>query len=154
VVGVKDSDPKGFVEHWNGRYWSIVAKLLRASGVAALSPREVWVTGDQIGHWNGKNWRISRVPKEGHLLDVDTLSANDVWAGGRTSSDSLLLSHWNGSRWVAARIPRIRGVYSEAWDIATVSHTNVWAVGYRDTGATATSGAPIDKSILLRYGCS
>jgi hypothetical protein len=131
AVGTNDSDLRGFVEHWNGQRWSVVTRLLLADGVEAISRHDVWATGKEIGHWNGRDWRVIRAPvlKVGQLRDVAAVSATDVWAGGRTTGDKLLLVHWNGSRWSASRTPNIRGVFSEVDGIAAVSHRNIWAVG-------------------------
>jgi hypothetical protein len=44
-VGTNDSDLRGFVEHWNGKRWSIVARLLNAYGVEAGSGPEHRLAG-------------------------------------------------------------------------------------------------------------
>lgn len=103
--------PSGFVEHWNGRQWSLVA--VPPSGeydvVQAISPRDVWVAS----------------------------VAGDPWAAGQSGSPAAMpggagVIHWDGSRWTAAQqgIATPDSVYALA-----AAAGSAWALAY-DHGVT------------------
>jgi hypothetical protein len=83
------------------------------TGVAALSPRDVWAVGyvqrlgsvngtgqsgtrPLIEHWNGVRWQVIKIPAAPNtaLSAVAAASAHDVWAVGSGAA-----WHWDGRRW-------------------------------------------------------
>lgn len=103
--------PTGFVEHWDGHRWSVVA--VPSSGeydmVQAISPADVWVTS----------------------------VAGDPWAAGPAGSPAAMpgganVIHWDGRQWMVAQqgIARSASVYTLA-----VAAGTAWALTY-DHGAT------------------
>jgi hypothetical protein len=115
----EDGQPKGVVEHFDGRGWSIVrtAKgrgLTPLRAISAVSPSDIWAVGQKkpstaenreqpalIEHWNGSQWSL--VPSgdlHGSLTGVAALSATDAWAVGAGVS-----AHWNGTTWTAVPFP-------------------------------------------------
>jgi hypothetical protein len=67
-------------------------------------------------------------------LGVSALSANDVWAVGGDSGNTLV-EHWNGSAWSIVASPNAGGS-SYLTGVAAISVNDVWAVG-----ASFVSGA-------------
>jgi len=130
------------IEHWNGKRWRVVPDpepLTDLSGVAALSPHDVWLVGylntfkhDQTGirmlveHWNGRTWRrvATPHPKNRLLQSVAASSPSDIWAVG-----GPLLLHWNGVAWkqVAYESPPAHRYSIDA--VAALSADDAWAVG-------------------------
>ena len=99
----------GFIEHWNGTQWSIVSTsspptTVTLNGVAASSPKDVWVVGGSytgptvdgwrplIEHWDGTQWNSISTPPtplQGGLLEgVTVLSPNTVWVVGASRAGS------------------------------------------------------------------
>jgi uncharacterized membrane protein len=62
----------------------------------------------------------------GELNGVASISANDVWAVGGSSSGTLTM-HWNGQAWKAVNSPNAAGNTLTA--ASALSSTDVWAVG-------------------------
>ena len=98
------------VEHWDGSAWSLVPARLygELSGIAALSPTNVWTVGIAEFADSGKRFR----------------------------QQNTLVLHWNGSVWKRVRSPNPavanppgsrdqNGLY----DVAAASPQSVWAVG-------------------------
>ncbi len=100
------------VEHWNGAAWSVVASPNVAgapgsflSGVAVVSPRDVWAVGyvsasqttALIEHWNGVKWRIVAGPtgtKESRLNAVVHVPGTaTAWAVGEMGGFTLTEFH-------------------------------------------------------------
>lgn len=98
-----------FVEHYDGRTWSVVPSPNAGLGwnilfgVVALAPNNVWAAGyytqqvnstrptkTLIEHWDGTSWKIVPSPNIGphsvyqsnELWGITAVSANDVWAFG------------------------------------------------------------------------
>jgi hypothetical protein len=115
-----------FVEHWNGKVWSMVPAPSIGKGgtglasVAATSRGDLWAAGTAsagpigayserpiIMRWSGSAWKILRLPAQfaGLFIQLDCLTArnpDDVWVGGvaATPKDSgPLIGHWDGSSW-------------------------------------------------------
>jgi hypothetical protein len=151
LVGGPDAEP--------GYYGNIVW------GVSARTPSDAWAVGVQATetsndtlalHWDGQSWTAVPTPnpwpecQDGDILwsgnalaSVAAVSANDVWAvGTECYSADAIIEHWNGSSW--SLVPGARhkdGFDSTAalYDVAAISSSNVWAVGYRGTDySTAT----------------
>jgi hypothetical protein len=136
------------VEHWNGRYWKVVAtphlrSAARLSGVAALSGDDVWAVGSVGGsplseHWDGRRWRVVEMHREGELAAVDGTSRDDVWAVGGQGLCCLLVDleplamHWNGRRWKEVAAEEYEAQFRQ---IDVVSATEAWATVDADRGA-------------------
>jgi hypothetical protein len=158
--GMQGTDGKALAERWDGSSWQQVAmptpsgaNEVRLTGVAAVSPNDVWAVGSWAGtgtgegyaslteHWNGSSWTIVPSPRPGYnrwLSGVVALSASDVWAVG-TYGQSVsglahfrtLALHWNGTKWTRVTSPRPGGhsANSRLFGVAAVSPRSVWAVG-------------------------
>jgi hypothetical protein len=118
------------------------------SGVAALSPSNVWGAGGVISttgtyhtliaHWNGSTWL--RVPspspstRYNYLVALAALSANDVWAVGHHLSEqnslNTLTMHWDGTHWSVVPSPNLPTTFSALFSLAAITSNDVWAVGY------------------------
>jgi hypothetical protein len=117
------------------------------SGLAVLSDRDVWATGDQINgstmtlteHWDGTSWSVvpspNPFPKFSYLAGVAAVASNDIWAvgyGARADFNTLAL-HWDGSAWTSVQIPTLDNFDSFLTAVSAVSSNDVWAVGFTDT---------------------
>src|SRR5512140_176002 len=101
--------------HWNGVQWTRVptAWVGELSGVAAVSPTNVWAVGYYYGqssyqpmiqHWDGTQWSLAWNPQiPGRLDGLAALSASDIWAVG--SSNGSLAARWNGTQWNVVSTP-------------------------------------------------
>lgn len=118
------------------------------TGVAAVSPSDVWAVGGSGGrysnglrntlveHWDGSSWSVVASPNPGsglnELTGVAAGGPDDVWAVGYTSDGGdprTLIEHWDGRRWnvVPSPNPGTGGNYLYA--VAAVGADDVWAVG-------------------------
>jgi hypothetical protein len=115
-----------FVEHWNGKVWSVVAAPsigkvgTELAQIAVTSDGDLWAVGTAsagpigayserpiVMRWSGSAWKILRLPAQfaGLFIQLDCLTArnrDDVWVGGvaATPKDSgPLIGHWDGSSW-------------------------------------------------------
>jgi hypothetical protein len=125
----------------------------RLDGVAGISQSNVWAVGSAsrpdgshrgwILHWNGSAWKEMATPTpagaDALLKDVVALSANNVWAVGRTEKGALassqtLILHWNGTKWSVKASPS-PGTSGQLDAITALSANDIWAVGaYTDGG--------------------
>jgi hypothetical protein len=115
---------------WNGTKWSQVPSPSPGpidnslNGVTAVSPTDVWVTGDYcapkcgghvrtlIMHWNGTAWTTVSSPDPGNinfLTGVAATASGNAWTVGGTCLTSVcgtntnaLVLHWNGSAWTVS----------------------------------------------------
>jgi hypothetical protein len=115
VGGVGVTGPDGapsqqpFAIHWNSAQWAEVATPAPATssaafaftGVAALSPNDVWGVGNNAGrafieHWDGSNWSTSGTPPlgaRGNTLEGITRSGTtSMWAVGDNNPTSGLIT--------------------------------------------------------------
>jgi hypothetical protein len=163
AVGSHTSEVGALAEHWNGSSWQQVAvpspsgaKSVSLSGVAEVSPANVWAVGEWFGkrkdawgedastlveHWDGSSWTIiPSLPPRGSatLSAVAPLSATNIWAVGgyETHPGGLsrtLVLHWNGTAWkrVASPHPGSGQKYSDSSlsGVAAISSKSAWAVG-------------------------
>jgi hypothetical protein len=130
-------------------------------GMTALTQTDVWAVGVQATftsndplaiHWNGTSWTAVPTPtpvpdcEDGNiqwagnsLNAVDGVSARDVWAvGGTCYGMNTLLEHWDGTEWSmvpGASQPKGDGDWATLSGVTAISSSNVWAVGYRSSGA-------------------
>jgi hypothetical protein len=171
VVPPGASPERALIVHWNGRRWQKVAlpRLGRRggdlSGVAALSPHDVWAVGTRpccgpvvnqfgvlIEHWNGRRWRVVPGPngRDEAMLDaVVGLGRRNVYAvgnvlhgGGQSPSSSALIEHWNGRRWRTQRHPRANPGY-ELLTVATDRAHHLWTAGDWKGPGRSFCGGPV-----------
>jgi len=132
--------------------------LLDAS---AVSPTDVWAVGESYGpsgssslilHYDGSTWSVANSPSPSGfdvLNAVSAVSSTDAWAVGQSGDPGLpepgrqaLIEHWDGSAWSV--VPSPTTAQDEILvDVAAVSSTDAWAVGYTYSGYT--------PSIVLRW---
>jgi uncharacterized protein (TIGR03118 family) len=141
-ITISDS-PKPFIAHWNGTSWSIIdsPKLPKNSfltGVTAPASNNAWVVGNTFGkatglveHWDGTKWSLVSSPAFTNVVAsaISADSSTDVWAFGlsnATGGPEAL--HFDGSTWTAIPAATSRFGFSVG-GLATLSPTNVWAVG-------------------------
>ena len=93
------------LEHWDGKRWALVAlpslpgRSSIFTGIAAVSPHDVWVVGHDQGsngkyaaivlHWNGSRWSTLRSPTVpraavfgGVMLNGVSATAAGAWIAG------------------------------------------------------------------------
>jgi hypothetical protein len=155
AVGYTYSDDGNdtLVERWNGSSWSIVPSPNRAAqnwllATKAFGANDVWAVGSNnvpntlffetmVQHWNGTSWSIvpspSPDPFESHLLALDGVASDDLWAVGYTqaSPDAIrapLAMHWDGFNWQVTSIPPVNDSGLEG--IVAIASDDVWAVGF------------------------
>src|SRR6266568_2808374 len=121
------------------------------SGVAVLSPCDVWAAGFDLSggayqtlieHWNGFSWAQVDSPDPGSgnnfFNSVRAASASSVWAVGSASdgtSSKTLIEHWNGTVWNTVPSPSPGNAFNELYGVRVVSANDAWAVGdYADGG--------------------
>jgi hypothetical protein len=124
-----------FFEHFDGTRWQTVPgptgdfseDPVEVTGLAALSPDDVWAVGTQnpegtgepgslnlAANWNGKTWTAVPTPDLGTsvsqsdvMTGVTAVSANDVWASGVESTGCQAAGARGGSRSAADRHPPV-----------------------------------------------
>ena len=148
------------VEHWTGSSWSVVSSpnpskdplygTNQLYDVRAFASDDVWAAGWQwvpagsaplVEHWDGRSWKVSKTPSSGFLQTValDGTSSNDIWAVGygytfSSGGDQSLVMHYDGSRWSVVPTP-VLSIDNYLNDVAAISPTDVWAVGYSRTSS-------------------
>jgi hypothetical protein len=114
----------------------------RVNKVTALSPSNVWTVGQQtqenlsqIQHFDGTKWTQVPSPhsRNGEVLNsVKAISAKSIFAVGATlgkkNKPAPLIEHFDGSAWRVMAAPRVAG--GELIDLAIVSASDIWAVGF------------------------
>ncbi|HEX9989870.1 MAG TPA: S-layer homology domain-containing protein [Chloroflexia bacterium] len=153
--------------------WQVVSSPNHGRGsntlysVSAISPSDIWAVGwryDSVNsneatltlHWNGNRWDLIASPSlsssYNELYGVTAISASDVWAVGRyhdyiDNVTKTLILHWDGTKW--SHIPGPNpGSYNYLASVSAVSSTDVWAVGYYDTGQP---GDDVRHGMLLHW---
>ncbi len=142
---------------WNGSRWRQLwlRKPILISAIAAFSPRDVWVFGDDNGpavdRWDGHRWHFSWAPAFG--ARVSALSPSDIWSAGARGirkQRTLVLSHWAGGSWRLIRLPRVSakaGDYLARPSVLALSDTEVWV----SAEITARDGIHLVRPVLLRW---
>jgi hypothetical protein len=67
------------------------------------------------------------------LEGIDAAANDDVWAVGRLSPTpyyQTLTEHWDGASWSVVPSPNLGGLTNDLEDVAAVSATDAWAVGW------------------------
>jgi hypothetical protein len=93
------------VQHWDGTNWRIVSLPIRRGSlesVAAISSRDIWVSGGSIdrgtilAHRLGTTWRVVQTPriKGQERLLIAAAGRDDIWATTRPSS-RVVLEHYS-----------------------------------------------------------
>lgn len=156
------SRQRTLILRWNGHKWAQQASPSPGgsnsedglSAVGASSASNAWAVGTftsagidktLILHWNRHKWvKVTSPnrgdPKSGNFLGgVAVISSVNAWAVGDYDNDSdttqnVLIQHWNGRTWktAAAPQPATRSTFTA---VAASSGSNVWAVGFYDTGS-------------------
>jgi hypothetical protein len=126
-------------------------------GVYAASGSDVWAVGvarsaarparTLIEHWQGERWRVFPGPDslsgDSFLNAVVGVSPRDAWAVGlsRTPGGSArtLILHWDGRRWSVIASPNAGPGDNALVAVAAASESDIWAVGYRDSGSVYRS---------------
>jgi hypothetical protein len=146
AVGGECYSANTIVEHWNGSAWSLMPaprfedgfdSPAALSGVAAISPSNVWAVGYKgsegletlVEHYDGATWREVTVAggSSGELTSVSATGPNDVWAVGSTGSGNLI-EHFDGNGWSVRPSPQ-PGSGSSLESVSALSPTDAWAVG-------------------------
>lgn len=92
-----------------------------------------------VERWDGSQWTIIPSPNVGlddnHLLSVDVVSENDVWAVGYYLNEfgiaQTLVERWNGIQWEIIPSPNTTPLRdNELLSVQAVAANDVWAVGY------------------------
>jgi hypothetical protein len=147
------------IEHQNNSSsWSLVPSPANEPAnselvaISAVSANDIWAVGDSragtegqgfeplIEHFNGSTWSVVPSAPVGtgsdFLSGVSAVSANSVWAVGRTGDHSVpLIEHFNGSSWTRVAQP-VNGFDSSLNSVAAISSTDVWAVGEQNLNQT------------------
>jgi hypothetical protein len=94
----------------------------------------------------GCGWDVVDSPVgNARLFAVDAVDQDDVWAAGHGAANggpTVLVEHWDGSEWVKADVdvqPHPAGMN----DVAALSSTDVWAVGWRSLTIQALPTRPL-----------
>jgi hypothetical protein len=133
-----------FVARWNGTRWHRVPSpsLGHASAFmdVTVAGTKVWAVGSFrrsgvqrtfAARWSSGRWRVYRGSRGG-LQGVGGSLPQAVWAvgpGKDVEPQRALLRRWDGSSWSTIR--RVAEP-SALLDVAVVSHSDAWAVGYHD----------------------
>jgi hypothetical protein len=172
-VETEGGGDKNLALHWDGSDLLVIPTELpdtEASelfGVAALSPTDVWVVGEQeeadgrartlIEHWDGTGWAIvpspNPSPEENELRGISAASPTDIWAVGGYAIDGVdhpLALHWDGAAWrvFGADEPVPTGGTTEFHGVDARTTQDVWAVG-----AHGLTEEEVDPLIEHRRGC-
>jgi hypothetical protein len=158
---------------WDGTAWSLAAAPNSRcydeglNDVAFTSASNGWAVGETpvsvhrpstcfdpprrgplAVHWNGSTWTVVPTPVpttgRGILYGVAAAAPNDVWAVGRTSYQTPLISHFDGVAW--RTVPAPAQSAADLKDVAVVSARDVWAVGDAIANPDGTS-----SPLILRF---
>jgi len=141
---------RSLVERWDGSSWTRVSSSNPGLadylyGIAALSPSDVWVGGEEwqksplidfpvLMHFNGTNWKPYSFPQLqlGQISALFALSSTDVWAVGSygtISSGQGLVLHWDGKSWKMIPFPIETGGIIQLRSFSGAASNDLWAVG-------------------------
>jgi hypothetical protein len=141
---VANETTAALIVHWNGKRWSQVrcrcgSSLLGVpalSGIAAVSPSDIWAVGSGsarplIMHWNGVRWAPQSLPGDAddELTAVSATSARNAWAVGMDLNNfTSLTAHWDGTKWQLVHNPN-SGRFNPLHAVVATSERTAWAVG-------------------------
>ncbi|MDQ3704946.1 MAG: hypothetical protein M3437_06955 [Chloroflexota bacterium] len=118
-----------------------------------------------IVRWDGNRWNHVPSPNvlkgNNRLNAVAAIAKNDAWAVGsyEAATDATadvrqraLILHWDGTSWLQVPLPDLGPESSQLLDVAHVSPTEVWAVGYSggDLEPSREAYAPT-RTLALRW---
>jgi hypothetical protein len=139
---------RAFVIHWDGASWTL-AETGRALGngrsalndVNALSPDDVWAAGRIANRpltirSDGSRWTRIETEVPGVANAIEPVGPAEAWLVGSP------IQRFDGTSWSKAANVRRDGVLAS---VASVSPTDVWAVGLRPGGEDNT------RSLVLRW---
>jgi hypothetical protein len=140
--GVGGSDT--FAARWNGERWHRVPSPSPGRSSAFMDVtvvgRKVWAVGSfsragvrrtLAARWTHGRWAVFRGSR-GALQGASALTPHELWAvgpGKDVEPQRALLRRWDGTSWSTIR--RVAEP-SALLDVAVVSRTDAWAVGYHD----------------------
>jgi len=79
----------------------------------------------------GCSWKPVAVTTGFQLHGISAVSGSDIWAVGNTDGVGRPFAlHYNGSQWKAVPMPTKGAGVIDLFDVAAISKTNAWAVGY------------------------
>lgn len=155
------------VRHWDGARWEPVRSPFGRRdpnfAFTATSATDAWAVGGiTVGshvrtiaaHWDGRTWSIAPTPRQNidsALVDVQAVSADDVWALGQshytkvthngpdcngrpcteiqTSFPVAIYEHWNGRRWTLAPSSSARMMFEGPATITAAPDGTAMAAG-------------------------
>jgi hypothetical protein len=92
---------------------------------------------------------------ENSLGDVAVIDATNIWAVGSSGAglvgDRTLAERWDGSGWTVFPTPNGTMASTVLTGVATVSSTDVWAVGYTWNGSIPT---PVSRTFIAHWNGS
>jgi hypothetical protein len=151
------------LSHWDGQQWNddaagsgrgtYTGAQQSISGIAAISPDDVWAAGAFAGmggigayllHRQGGPWSetalddphvTGRDVPQPQFNGITALSANDVWAVGivwplANGESGTLAAHWDGNSWRV--VPTANSPACDCGSlegVAAVAPDDIWAVG-------------------------
>jgi hypothetical protein len=113
--------------------------FLGGVAVDAHDPGDVWVDVGVLARWDGTHWQRHPLYADGvSVAGIAVISSRNVWVGGSQlccgGANVDYLAHWNGRRWTMVKSVFPYDVDNAVDDIAAVSSSNLWAVGYGGGG--------------------
>jgi hypothetical protein len=138
----------GFIEHWDGHKWRVVASPRSTfNAVAAVSGSDVWAAGTSFSpspnrltaHWNGTTWTpVKDTALSGWETYANGMSASgprNVWIVGQEAAGPFV-ERFDGRSWTRLKVPYahwkanyMNQVNSYFEGVAAIAPTDVWAVG-------------------------
>ncbi|MEU8134724.1 hypothetical protein [Streptodolium elevatio] len=120
-----------------------------SGGGVAVGTFDPALGGFVTAHGTNGVWRTGVAPAPpgvdyGRLEDVDTLSANDMWAVGTvdmfepppgTEPQQPIVTHWDGRTWTTAALPPPAALGWTGFDaVKAVAPDDVWVAGHASDG--------------------
>jgi hypothetical protein len=135
AVGYYFDDPnKGVIEHWNGETWQLVDRRFRddLTGVSAVAPDDVWVSGWASGaglleHWNGARWVRISTDAPGFFGGVSTAARDEVMVVGDAGANTVYNHIIHGEVFGGTTVNP--GESNYLYDVDAAASHDFWAVG-------------------------
>jgi hypothetical protein len=138
------------LERVNG-HWSRVAvkypgTFPQPQGIAAGSPKSVWIVGSASGKKGGAGMILRstggafksalKLPVGSNVTSIAASSATNAWAIGSTLTGALAI-HWNGHKWKSMKLPKVSGSVIDPDAVSTSGPDNAWFLSVGES-VTAT----------------